>query len=223
MKDKKEAQYLFVILQPNDSNMYSVKSIMNEKKLMAHEGLITFYSSYNAILKTYTDKFPNQEMWGIGFSKKTLNNFAEWMGYEKIKELEDGNLIYTQVRTEGILFTKFDLKHNDVFFVAPTSKKCEEVWFAGKTDRGYKKWWCKGIHKGCCHSSNKDITAYLDTTKYQPYFGPNFTTICKKDLFSHRNLLLDDVVLMHEYTVMNLTSKELRDGVIKRIESNKLF
>ena len=223
MVDCAEAQYVFVILQPNDGNIDSVKTIMKEKKLMAHKGLITFYSSYSDILKTYTDRFPNREMWGIGFSKKTLNNYAEWMGYEKIEELKDGDLIYTQVRTEGVLFAGFNLKHNGVFFVAPNSNKCEEVWFAGKTDRGYKKWWCKGIHKGCCHSRNKDITDYLDTKKYAPYFGPNFTTICNKDLFSHRNILIEDVVLKHEYTVMNLLPKELRDGVIKKIDSNSLF
>lgn len=218
-----KAQYVFVILQPNDDNKDSVKIIMKEQKILACKGIITFYSSYNEILKAYTDKFPNREMWGIGFSKNTLNKHADWMGYEKIEELEDDDLIYTQIKTEGVIFSRFCLNHSDVFFVAPNSSKCKEVWFAGNTDRGFNKWWCKGIHKSCCHARNKDITDYLSTEKYEPYFSSNFTTISIEDLFPNKNVLLEDVGLKHEYTVMNLLPKELREGVIKEGECNSLF
>lgn len=226
MVDYAETRYVFVVLQPNDGNKDAIRTIMKEGKNLANKGVMTFYSSFNGIYKVFSEHFPWLGMWGIGFSKNTLNMYADWLGFHKLAEARDEDLIYTKIQTDGVSFPRFSLKHNGVFFVAPNSKECETVWYAGRTDRGFKKWWCKGIHKGCCIVRDKDITNYLDTRKYEPYYGSNYTSISFVDQFPSTNLFQDVHGLEeHGYSVLNLTSKELREGIKfkKELKSNQLF
>ena len=211
-------RFVFVILQPSIHNKEAIKTIMFDGKICANGGELSFYTSFQDVSNAYSDKYPESEMWGIGFSLKALKNKAQCECI-KIDEAKDGDLWYNKIRTKLIDFKELDYTTNEVFFVAPNLQECENIWFVDKNDK-YKRWWCKGVYQGCC-----DMVKYLDSRNYHPYYRKNYKTISKNELFPNRNLLNDGEVLSHDYSILNLSPKELHEGVEKpkQLNSYNLF
>lgn len=225
MEQEDELRYVFLLLHPSEFNKEAIKTIMYDGKIIASDGEMVFYAPYSALFTAYHDKFQNREMWGVGFPLSLLKHCEKWKIAERYGYSVDGDLQSWKVESNIIDFSKPDYK-DKVFFVAPSQKKCKEVWFAGTSEKGYKQWWCKGIHKDCLIKRTDDeINKYLDEGNYKPYYFQNHKTISKNELFPNNNLMQEGEGLRHEYSLLKMTPKDLHSGIVKKEEmkSGELF
>lgn len=182
--------------------------IMHEGVINATNGIITFYASFKELYNAYSEKFPNQEIWGIGFPLRVLEHCEAWKKAEENGKLIDGELMCWKVEVEKIDFSKPEIKKK-VFFVAPNRQECEKVWLADKTEEGYRLWWCKGIHKDIFYRWNdEEIKVYLGERK-KPYYRKNYREIGEDKLFPNANLMEGEGGRRYEYKLVEMKDDEI--------------
>lgn len=177
--------------------------IMHEGVINATNGIITFYASFKELYNAYSEKFPNQEIWGIGFPLRVLEKYEAWKKAEEKGKLIDGELMCWKVEAEKIDFSKPEIKKK-VFFVAPSRQECEKVWLVNKTEEGYRLWWCKGIHKDIFYRWNdEEIKVYLGERK-KPYYRKNYREIEEDRLFPNADLMESEGGRWYEYKLVEM-------------------
>lgn len=218
MRRKDEIKYVFVVLGPTGNPQIALKTILFERKVLSKEGLITFYAPYNELCTSYRQFYGDAGMWCIGFSLNALNVHKQvWNDGQNHDLLEDNGLKSCQINKDTLDFSALDRK--DFFFVAPKVSEWKEIWFNGiKPGTDYKQWWCKGLHKNCCvRCTDQEISDYLDEKK-KPFCWKNYKEAKFEDIFPQRNLLYDYGVLSYDYSLLNLTPKELHEGTNKLLD-----
>ena len=84
--------------------------IMHEGVINATNGIITFYASFKELYNAYSERFPNQEIWGIGFPLRVLEKYEAWKKAEEKAKFIDGELICWKVEAEKNDFSKPEIK-----------------------------------------------------------------------------------------------------------------
>jgi hypothetical protein len=152
-------------------------------------------------------------MWGIGFSLEALQNKAKGIDCRQLSSLQDGDLICCKIQTSILDFTSFDLQKGEAFFLAPSGKFSEHIWFNGfktapESKEQYKQWWCKGLRNDLCSwRSDGEIAKYLKGD-YNRFCWKNYKEVDNNDLFPAKKLFGNP---QDYYSLLNLTPQELHE------------
>lgn len=222
MQRNDNIQYVFVVLRNGTSPINDIKTILFEKQLQSKDGVITFYTPYKELFAAYKAKFYSSDMWGIGFSREALKKKAKLTDGQQLSALKDGGLHSISIQTSLLDFSEFDLKVGEAFFVAPSGKSSEQIWYNGiKTDattkKQFKQWWCKGLRNDVCGGkSDGEIAVFLEGI-YRRFGWMNYKEVDKNELFPVVKLFVSP---QGGYSLLNLTPQELHDVVKKDSEVN---
>ena len=222
MRKNNKPQYIFVVLRDVPSPTNDIKTILCEKQIRTKDDVITFYTPYRELFAAYKAKFYSSDMWGIGFSLVALQKKAKCTNGQRLSVLKDGTLQSFSIKTSLFDFSELDLKSGEAFFVAPSGKFSEQIWFNGiKTDsatkKHYKQWWCKGLRNDMCGwKSDGEIAVFLEGV-YKRFGWMNYKEVDKNDILPVTKIF----DLPHNvYSLLNLTPQELHNVDNRVTESN---
>lgn len=213
MQRNDNIQYVFVVLRNGTSPINDIKTILFEKQLQSKDGVITFYTPYKELFAAYKAKFYSSDMWGIGFSREALKKKAKLTDGQQLSALKDGGLHSISIQTSLLDFSEFDLKVGEAFFVAPSGKSSEQIWYNGiKTDattkKQFKQWWCKGLRNDMCGGkSDGEIAMFLEGV-YKRFGWINYKEVDKNDILPVKKLFDSPHGV---YSMLHLTPQELHD------------
>lgn len=201
-------KYVFVVLKPYDTNVCEIKTIMNDKTLIAKSGEMCFYASYKELYNAYSGKFPDQEMWGIGFLVESLEKEQKWIEAERRGGDNDSELRRWRVEANQMNLSSLEEKQ-DFFLIVPDDKALKELCFYESEGKG-ETWRYRGIRNNVCKNYNeKEIDAYLK----KKYRCRDFDKENGPAIPESPALFCGDDGLCHGYTLLDMSPKEMHEGV----------
>lgn len=186
MKD--EHLFEFVILKNSESPQYLLKTILIQRKIAVAADSINFYYPYKELYTRYRIDSCGEEMWGIGFKKKKLD---EWISINHLnsKIENEGGIPRRKVFTNEFEFNGIEIKDNDFFLVLPNDKAMKELCFGDKIPQTkYYHWRCKGVNNVYCkEKSDRELNDYLN--EGYRFACKNNIDVVEKELFPTHPLL----------------------------------